>query len=74
MTSGYYLGKLVLSLIYILPTVRWRLWKAGRAFRSELVRNGLSDEVAGKLAEHYNSLNKEPLRLLRSSRVLGGRG
>ncbi len=77
---GYYLGKLGLVVLLALPYLRWRMWKAKRAFRAELLKSGVSRELANNLTASYNRSNKmmvgslrNGLSSIRGTRVSGGK-
>ncbi len=61
---GFYLGKLALGVLWALPYFRWRIWRAKHAFKKELGREGLPDELVGSLVESYNRQNKQVFRLI----------
>ena len=61
---GFYLGKLGLGVLWALPYFRWRIWRAKHAFKKELRREGLPDELAGSLVESYNRQNKQVFGLI----------
>ena len=61
---GFYLGKLALSVLWALPYFRWRIWRAKHAFKKELRREGLPDELVTSLVESYNRQNKQVFGLI----------
>lgn len=62
LSMAYYIGRLILSLALIVPYLQWKTWKAKSAFKRELVRNGIPEELADNLTNTYNSGNKNLLR------------
>lgn len=62
----YHFAKVVLSLSLVLPYFQWKTRKAKRAFKHELLRNGIPEELADNLADAYNSGNKNILRSVTS--------
>lgn len=61
---GFYLGKLGLGVLWVLPYFRWRIWRVKHAFKKELRRGGLPDELVGSLVESYNRQNKQVFGLI----------
>lgn len=61
---GFYLGRLGLSVVWALPYFRWRIWRAKHAFKKELRREGLPDELVESLVESYNRQNKQVFGLI----------
>jgi len=61
---GFYLGKLALGVLWALPYFRWRIWRAKHAFKKELRREGLPDELVTSLVESYNRQNKQVFGLI----------
>ena len=61
---GFYLGKLALGVLWALPYFRWRIWRAKHAFKKELRREGLPDELVRSLVESYNRQNKQVFGLI----------
>ena len=66
---GFYLGKLAFSVVWALPYLRWRIWRAKQAFKRELEKEGLPDELVGSLVQSFNRQNKQVFGL-----VTGGFG
>ena len=60
--NGYYVGKLLLTGLYALLYLKWLMWKAKHTFRKELVRNGMPESTADKLALEYNAQSKSMIR------------
>ncbi len=75
---GFHLGRLVLSLILILPYYEWRTWRAKSVFKEELLKNGVPKELADNLSDSYGRGNKSMVRSffrptgLAESKHLGG--
>ena len=61
---GFYLGKLGLGVLWALPYFRWRIWRVKHAFKKELRRGGLPDELVTSLVESYNRQNKQVFGLI----------
>lgn len=57
--AGLHLIKLILSLGIIWLMLGWKVRKARKAFEKELIRNGISKEVAKKLGKRYSSIKDE---------------
>ncbi len=59
---GLHLGRLVSSLILIIPYYEWRTWRAKSVFKKELLKNGVPKELADNLADSYGRGNKSMVR------------
>lgn len=65
--GGLYLSKLVLDMLLIWLTLGWKVRKASKAFEEELVKSGMSRDVAKNLAKKYSSVKDEVMKQLWSS-------
>lgn len=63
-TVAFYLGKLAIMALWTLPYLRWRVWRAKHAFKKELKRGGLPDELVRTLVDSYNRQNKNVIGLV----------
>ncbi len=61
------MGKLTLSLGFTIPYFRWKIWKAKRAFRTELLKSGISVANVNSMVESYNRQNKRIFGLVKES-------
>ncbi len=60
----YHLARLSSSFILLLPSFKWKNWRAKAVFRKELIRNGIPLDLAHELTVSYDSATKNLRRLV----------
>ncbi len=59
---AYHVEKFGIFLITLFPYFSWKTWRAKSYFKTELLRNGIPEELAASLASSYDNGNKNLLK------------
>ncbi len=61
------LARLLAGLFVIWMTLDWKVWRAKRAFESELTKQGMSKDDAKRLSARYAALKDEAMNVFKRS-------
>ena len=61
---SFHISKLGISMLTAYMSFKWSVRKATGTFKETLLSEGLSEDIANKLAESYEQSNRKMLRLV----------
>ena len=66
--SGYYILKILPSLVWLPINIRWNIGHVTDVFEDELIQSGLDHDVSRQLARAYHDANKQLVSQMTSLR------
>jgi hypothetical protein len=66
--SGYYILKILPSLLWLPINIRWNIGHMTDVFEDELIQSGLDHDVSRQLARAYHDANKQLVSQMTSMR------
>jgi hypothetical protein len=66
--SGYYILKIIPSLLWLPVNIRWKIGQMTDVFEDELIQSGLNHDVSRQLAKVYHDANKQLFSQIASPR------
>ena len=66
--SGYYILKIIPSVIWLPINIRWNIGQMTGVFEDELIQSGLDHNVSRELAKTYHDANKQLVSQMTSLR------
>jgi hypothetical protein len=66
--SGYYVLKIIPSLLWLPVNIRWKIGQMTDVFEDELIQSGLNHDVSRQLAKVYHDANKQLVSQITSPR------
>ena len=70
--SGYYLLRMIPSLLWLTINVRTRIGHITDAFEDQLIQSGLDRDISRELSKAYHDANKELVSLMTSPKSWTG--